>query len=569
MKILKARALSRWCYEENVHAYYSKAQQIIDPIPAVLDGREAAEYLEAQAAKLEASCRAQVGVYPSNWWLFYLRVISPVIFGCTSVSYTRYRGFAERASAYSERQWLAVPGTGHLSEPQAKRCIRLVITAAAAEDVRGKLNYVYLGAKLVPSTDRPFELVSSDAVDEAINSFDEQARLNDTHTGAARMGNPYLSDFNRGQAKYSQALMAISMPVLLLTQQKLAANPEAEVAQFVPYIYCADKELSSFPWSGGPSSGGMEARLLAAVMRVALADASIYKGLWRVLHEIGFVMKSADGLNDYLERVCSEANRWGSRMFPGDLPIADKRMALQMLTRTEGGRSGRYFGPALRTGSDYFCVDLLAATLRLEAAIASVTAGGGATSGYRGKSWEAVVQAAINKTSWQPFAAAKTLISKTLKIDGRAFTDVDAVACRGKSLMIVSCKSWQLSNRYDVGDFSAVQNKAKDALRAARKLYEDVMKMRAGDGINSFNFRAYSDISGVVCVSSPLLLSAEHRMELDRVAPDIPVLTLPELVGRLSGKVPKQIDLQKWAAYAAFSRQSSLFPGAPIDDSAD
>ncbi|WP_410819115.1 hypothetical protein [Micromonospora sp. 050-3] len=193
MKVLTARTLSRWCYEENVQAYYSKAQQIIDPIPAVLEGREAAEYLEAQAAKLEASCRAQVGVYPSNWWLFYLRVISPVIFGCNSFSYARYRGFAERASAYSERQWLAFPGTGHLSEAQAKRCIRLVITAAVAEDVRANLNPVYLGARLVPSVDRPFELVSSDAVDEAMHLFDEQARLNDTHTGATRMGNTYLS----------------------------------------------------------------------------------------------------------------------------------------------------------------------------------------------------------------------------------------------------------------------------------------------------------------------------------------------------------------------------------------
>ncbi|WP_410819113.1 hypothetical protein [Micromonospora sp. 050-3] len=359
------------------------------------------------------------------------------------------------------------------------------------------------------------------------------------------------------------------MPVLLLTKQKLAANPEAEIAQFVPYIHCADKELSSFPWNGGPSSGAMEVRLLAGVMRVALADVSIYSGLWRVLHEIGLVMRPTDRLDDYLDRVCTEANGWGSRMFPGDLPIADKSVALQVLTRVEGGRSGRYFGPALRVGSDYFCLDLLAATLRLEAAIASVTAGGGVISGYRGKSWEAVVQAAINKTQWQPFAAAKTLISKTLRIGGRAFTDVDAVACRGKSLIVVSCKSWQLSNRYDVGDFSAVQNKAKDALKAARKLYEDIMRMRAGSGINSFNFRAYSDISGIVCVSSPLLLSAEHRAELDRLAPGIPVLTLPEMVGHLSGKIPKQMDLSKWGAFATLSRQSSLFPGAPIDDSAD
>jgi hypothetical protein len=240
-------------------------------------------------------------------------------------------------------------------------------------------------------------------------------------------------------------------------------------------------------------------------------------------------------------------------MFPGFSAVTVEEV-VSVITDSAGGRSGRYYGPAIRLGHDFFCIDLLATWLRLESTVATSTSGGGPVPNMRANIWEKTVQNAIDQTDWKPGPTLAAAISRNLRRDGKVFSDLDAAGAHSGALIIVSCKSWQMSERYDNLDYSARRNRAADVIKAARKLVLDIGNLEALAGKFVAPHRL-TGIQGVVCVSMPLLLKPQEIVELHEAAPGIDVITLPELTSRLTGRELGQYDPEGWQQYLALSYQ--------------
>jgi hypothetical protein len=360
------------------------------------------------------------------------------------------------------------------------------------------------------------------------------------------MGAPYFERFDP-KGDLDRTLVYVMMPELQISPESLRVNYADDMVQFAPGLFNLHPSVTDLHWPRSHSHVGKQARLLAATMRTAFIDLGTRPKLWQRLHETGLTVLPGDRLHDYIDAVCHEANSWGAQIFPGEVGALDREEAISILSKSDGGRSGRYWGPALRAGDDSFCVDLLSACLRLESTLAEGTAGGGSVSGSRGRTWEEAVQATIDSSKCRPTGDARKLISKKLRIHRQALTDVDAVAIRGKSLLIVSCKSWQLSIRYENGDFHTRKNKARDLVVAAAKLHRDLLRIRDAGVVSGFDFRPFSELSGYLCVSTPLLILPAEMEELKAAAPDVTIGSLPELLMLLDDRLLLPVDGKKWA----------------------
>ena len=552
------RVTSRHLYSQSGNDFYRRAMIRIDPLPEQLSGAEAAAYLSRQAHQLNAELSSQVQAFPSHWWLLLLRFISPVVFACNSGNYSRYRGYAERVSAASTRTLIGTSAIGILGEPQIKRTLRLVATAAACEDVHTAAGMVNCGASLAPGRNGSYELVMSDELRESVTRFDTQLRLlnQDAFT---RMGAAYLGPLEQGHFELKQTLLTITALELPITPESFREDEVADLLQFAPQIIVLDRSLTEIPWAGLPRELGVKLRILTAVMRSAFADIGTRPTLWQRLHQTGLINRPQREFDDYLAQLCADANDWGSAMFPGTATVT-RDDALSVITDSTGGRSGRYYGPAVRLGHDFFCIDLLAAWLRVESVVAASTSGGGPVPNMRARIWEVIVQRAIDQTAWKPSPVLAAAVSRQLKRDGRVFSDLDAAGARDGVLLIVSCKSWQMNEKYDNLDYSARRNRAGEVIKAAKKLASDINNL-AGDAHRFVAPQQLEEIQGVVCVSMPLLLTPQETLELHEAAPGIEILTLPELTSKLRGAELPHYNPESWQQYLTLSYSHSPHRG--------
>lgn len=77
--------------------------------------------------------------------------------------------------------------------------------------------------------------------------------------------------------------------------------------------------------------------------------------------------------------------------------------------------------------------------------------------------FERQVQEVIDSTPWRPDGEFRELIGRTIRLDGRDLTDIDAVAERDGTLMLVDAKAWATPSTLEFGEFWAVRSRARTA----------------------------------------------------------------------------------------------------------
>ena len=117
-----------------------------------------------------------------------------------------------------------------------------------------------------------------------------------------------------------------------------------------------------------------------------------------------------------------------------------------------------------RAAVDRVGLDMYAATQRFLRAL-QYPAQQGAIANIRAGVFETAVQAMIDETTWRPDDSVRPLIGRHLKWDNAYIGEIDAIACRGDAILLISCKSFIYGEDYDRGAFRAV--------RAVRRTIED------------------------------------------------------------------------------------------------
>lgn len=120
---------------------------------------------------------------------------------------------------------------------------------------------------------------------------------------------------------------------------------------------------------------------------------------------------------------------------------------LTLLGRCQGEIWPPVPGPIILRAHDHLYIDLDAATARLESLL-EYPRNTDEVAKARSYHFELVVQQVIDGSDWRPPRHVRELRGKELKVAGKAITEIDAVGAKGKTLLIVSCKSMLYSTRH-------------------------------------------------------------------------------------------------------------------------
>jgi hypothetical protein len=188
-------------------------------------------------------------------------------------------------------------------------------------------------------------------------------------------------------------------------------------------------------------------------------------------------------------------------------------------------------GPLVRQVGGMVLVDLGAATQRLLRMVTVPGRAGGALANVRAMHYEGVVQNLIDGTVWRPEGADRSLIRRVLRRAGRTVTDIDAVAARDGTLLLVSCKSLPYSEELDAGEYKAVRN-ARTLVEQARHRWDEVVTdLIAHPHGDNYDLSGFNRLVGVVV--TPHIVYTADPTTLDELFRDMPGLRKVSSVGEL------------------------------------
>jgi hypothetical protein len=110
-------------------------------------------------------------------------------------------------------------------------------------------------------------------------------------------------------------------------------------------------------------------------------------------------------------------------------------------------------------------IDLFGASRALDEA--HVRQSGGDSANQWTRLFEAQVQEVVDATSWRPNGEVRGLRGRTIRYQGQALTDIDAIAQRDDVLILIDAKAWAVPSALEFGEYWAVQARARIAEQAA------------------------------------------------------------------------------------------------------
>lgn len=137
----------------------------------------------------------------------------------------------------------------------------------------------------------------------------------------------------------------------------------------------------------------------------------------------------------------------------------------------------------------------------------------------RADAFELQCQEIINKSAWRPETDLSKVRGKTLRRNGKQFTDIDAIGSKSGILLLVSCKSLIYDRDYDKGNFQSVRNSQAIVDKAVLDWGNFVNQLRSQPAGDNFDFSSFTNIIGVVC--TPFVVYSSNNMTCSFIAEEL------------------------------------------------
>ncbi len=174
-------------------------------------------------------------------------------------------------------------------------------------------------------------------------------------------------------------------------------------------------------------------------------------------------------------------------------------------------------------------VDLVGASRALDDG--HVRPAGGADANEWTKLFETQVQDVIDGTPWRPSDEVRGLIGRTLRLHGNAITDIDAVAERDGTVLLIDAKAWASPATLEFGEFWAVNARRQTVEKAVSQWQQKMEIVRQNPHV--LGLKTVPRVFGVVVApEAPYVLPGACTEEV--VAGLLAASSLPELEHCLS-----------------------------------
>jgi hypothetical protein len=485
--------------------------------PAIVCEEEACRHLIAAMHITEAWARRLAARHSSLHWLWMLRRLPASVFTGTYVS---THGYDSRLAEVLTGLAPSRPGTV-LCERER---ISYKLTQPLVDDLRQLCNAtIYLSDLHVA-----YRLASKGAPIEFLPEFPPRAhaspellaavQLYDSRSAtAARVPNSLgvggtdpLACTLAGRGELFGIIPIKPFPITLPVDmfgvlESLVPTQEVTLhARFWPYSF----------------SGEAHHRLSAIETRRQAAILILLHSAWLQTHRHvsqfhsvlthGYLLVGPTTLASWIQEAMKELPEY-LRERARALALTSSAEVLRTVCAIEGRAWPLLSGPLIRSDGEVVCVDLAAATASFIAIEAPSTNGSPANN--RALEFEQAVQAVVDATQWKPPQGMRSLRGRTLKLNGRKITDIDAIASIQNQLLLISCKSVVYRDSHDAGEFTAIRSASRTVLGAVEAWQSKLEVFREHRRGDNYDFRGFDDIHGVVCTPNVVYVPQGHATE--------------------------------------------------------
>ena len=498
-------------------------------IPATeLAGPEATEYLERVIRALESdaarSAKHGWARYRTLWYLRRLpyelfsfgdelATTAPYDLRLTEVLMTR----GGDPNAIPQR--LDVTGSFPIDDSVARRLAREIGFAKAVSQYQRLYRRCAKGAVLrlerrgrSPMSSVMPNAVESTELSSAIRLYDERSAKDRYASGALALhglGTPALEELppmRTGSIEKKLALVGDlpDAPVPLEIEGEHEGRPAKMVIPAYRMATVADletlAELLTDPRVSEPGLWHEEMALLIAVLNLGPLIFQFTPRNRYNLFKQGYMILSGTDIerlwDEFSEPIRSQmAGYLGNIVDP--LPKSGREF-LSRLLAVEGSSWPLVEGPvAFRVKEDQFGLDLLNATTRLGRRL-EYPATAGEIANIRADAFERATQQVIDATQWRPTDRVASYRGRHLRLEGERIGEIDAIAERDGTALLVSCKSRVYTAAYDMGRHNVVRNTAEYISRAVVDWEAFVGKLRRNPAGDNYDLSVFEELRGVV-----------------------------------------------------------------------
>lgn len=474
------------------------------------------------------SCRELVEQELIKWasgynqlqWLWYLRRLPPHIFqGTLATTFSYDSSLAEVLSEYGNTNTTAKSSPGRavsykIDDSVVRRVVKFCAGIILLSQIQVLLRLAGKGSLF------SFEASRISALPDARPSVEilQSIRLFDKRTAAGsgflnRTGTVITSDQELDEEEISSifVITRAEQPFWgrVATGRLVREHAELEVLyNFLPSIVSveqlkilnSDPRLINFDWIQSEVGALFILVIVSIAFYLHLDNAPVTLG------QYGYCLMDLEMFKITVDERITEARSIVQQLtLSSNLPTTSADL-LRTLETCSGSIWPLRFGSPLRRDGELICVDLYAATARLNSLLEFPHVQG-KIANARAAHFELAAQALIDDSPWRPGKDLTQLRGRKLRYENQDVTDIDAIGEYNGTLLMVSCKSVIYSSAYDAGEYAVVKNKS-DMINLAVTHWEGKRDFFVKHTIGAnYDFRNYQRLLAVVCTPWPVYVS--------------------------------------------------------------
>lgn len=518
------------------------------PVPGTrLEGEPAVKMLTEVRRNLIAACEPVCAPYSSVHWLWLLRRVDfALIRGYLPNTELSIMRIAENVSGMSSRPaeldppYSDEPLIFALDLSAFARIARLLAAAELINHSEGWLRRASKNAKFVMVEGDFPDLVEDAQLEAAIDRFDVRVVAAANHRW-----HPSLVRF--AASSIEPLLLSVHMFVggigqTLMWSGRIADNPKLLVGEgrFEIAMSSLSDQSNQSQLRGALAS--MRDPNVAASL-IVLSQALMWHATWYAdnigmsIPRVGYVLMRRSDLVRPIDDVLRLANEHTWPAMEGFTPTDAATVLSTIEAFEEGGLSGAP-GPILRSWKDGVVqIDAFALEVGLNHRLRVSSSTGGAQVNVLATDFELAVQALVDAAGLTPTQLVAALRGRTLRIDGKGVTDIDALMAVGDTLICISCKKFELDRPYDSGDYVSVRNARTKVEAAVIEWNDRLLELRTRPVGDNYDISQYNRIVGVV------------------VTPELAFVMSPAALAEV--KITKAVSIPIYVSYGELSNAIS------------
>lgn len=486
--------------EQHGADYIADAQSVLREYLRRVDGDDLSRLQVAQTYAAERAAKLARALTLDRW-LWFLRRLPPLVFDAAPQHLQVFDWyFVETAAALSAAPGVMAAGGGPIRTKIVDTVMKFVAFALWDSNLRARLRCARLGVPL--DSELLPRIVQNDPLAAALTLVDERRHQEAIPfarwgTLAGALGSP-APEFAVNTYFRSTELRTTS------TERIGRALDPCEIRGWF-YVHrldlaavrraLEDEALESFAGARQVINIIMLLRATAVLtlMGRGPAEELITSGLCYVDREM-FRFACHDAIPKTRSWLTTAFERFGA---PDSADELEQQLTSHPIT-LEPLRSG----PLVYAVTGGLALNAASASQELSAALEFPDVAGAAAN-RRAEVFELEVQQLIDSSPMAPKPRIRELARRTLRLQGQAITDVDAIADDGEFLMLISCKSVPMRAEYDAGDPRRTKNVSSLIEQSVADWLQKVAKLRQHPRGDNYDLTGYQLIA-VVC--TPLIM---------------------------------------------------------------